>query len=196
MTPRGTASLSRRGARMSSCTSPRSRWMASRRSRKVRKWSSRSKLAPRDSTPPTCNASSELVGTTRVILLPPALVAGGAVSRTGEDGIARRVHALCFAQYRGHHSARLVPLPSRPASADISPSASVTDPTFSTPPAISRPDAPRLFLVDGYALIYRAFFALISRPLTTARGENTSAAWGVVNFLQRLIDTHRPEYVA
>jgi DNA polymerase I len=58
------------------------------------------------------------------------------------------------------------------------------------------PTSPRLFLVDGYALIYRAFFALISRPLTTSRGENTSAAWGVVNFLQRLIDTHRPDYVA
>jgi DNA polymerase-1 len=58
------------------------------------------------------------------------------------------------------------------------------------------PISPRLFLVDGYALIYRAFFALISRPLTTSRGENTSAAWGVVNFLQRLIDTHKPEYVA
>jgi len=59
------------------------------------------------------------------------------------------------------------------------------------PPAQS----PRLFLVDGYALIYRAFFALIARPLTTSRGENTSAAWGIVNFLQRLLDTHRPDYL-
>jgi DNA polymerase-1 len=75
------------------------------------------------------------------------------------------------------------------------PYASVTDPTFATPPAATRPAAPRLFLIDGYALIYRAFFALISRPLTTARGENTSAAWGVVNFLQRLLATHRPEYL-
>ena len=58
------------------------------------------------------------------------------------------------------------------------------------------PPSPRLFLVDGYALIYRAFFALISRPLTTSRGENTSAAWGIVNFLQRLLATHRPEYLA
>ena len=49
------------------------------------------------------------------------------------------------------------------------------------------PDGPRLFLVDGYALIYRAFFALISRPLTTSKGENTSASWGIANFLQRLI---------
>ncbi|HXY31440.1 MAG TPA: DNA polymerase I [Gemmatimonadaceae bacterium] len=57
------------------------------------------------------------------------------------------------------------------------------------------PPAPRLFLVDGYALIYRAFFALISRPLTTSRGENTSAAWGVVNFLQRLREKHTPDYL-
>ena len=55
-------------------------------------------------------------------------------------------------------------------------------------------DPARLFLVDGYALIYRAFFAMLSRPLTTSRGENTSAAWGVVNFLLRLLRQHRPAY--
>ncbi|MEO6527114.1 MAG: DNA polymerase I [Gemmatimonadaceae bacterium] len=71
----------------------------------------------------------------------------------------------------------------------------MTDPTSSTPPVATRPNSPRVFLVDGYALIYRAFFALIARPLTTARGENTSAAWGVVNFLQRLLSSHRPEYL-
>ena len=71
----------------------------------------------------------------------------------------------------------------------------MTDPTLSSPPSATRPRAPRLFLVDGYALIYRAFFALISRPLTTARGENTSAAWGIANFVQRLTATHRPEYL-
>ena len=60
---------------------------------------------------------------------------------------------------------------------------------------VELPASPRLFLVDGYALIYRAFFALISRPLTTSRGENTSAAWGIANFLQRLLSTHRPEYL-
>ena len=46
-----------------------------------------------------------------------------------------------------------------------------------------RHNPPHFFLIDGYALIYRAFFALISRPLRTSKGENTSAAWGVVNFL-------------
>lgn len=60
---------------------------------------------------------------------------------------------------------------------------------------IELPQSPRLFLVDGYALIYRAFFALIARPLTTSRGENTSAAWGIANFLQRLLSKHKPEYL-
>lgn len=63
-------------------------------------------------------------------------------------------------------------------------------------PDVTPPPAPRLFLIDGYALVYRAFFALISRPLRTSRGENTSAAWGVVHFLNRLVATHRPEYLA
>jgi DNA polymerase I len=61
---------------------------------------------------------------------------------------------------------------------------------------VQLPASPRLFLVDGYALIYRAFYALMSRPLTTSRGENTSAVWGVSNFLNRLITTHKPEYLA
>jgi DNA polymerase-1 len=55
---------------------------------------------------------------------------------------------------------------------------------------------PQLFLIDGYALIYRAFFAMISRPLRTSKGENTSAAWGVANFLLRLREKYRPDYVA
>ncbi|MFL5574344.1 MAG: DNA polymerase I [Gemmatimonadaceae bacterium] len=70
-----------------------------------------------------------------------------------------------------------------------------SDSAAAAPDEQQLPAAPRLFLVDGYALIYRAFFALISRPLTTSRGENTSAAWGIVNFLQRLLTTHRPDYL-
>jgi len=52
-----------------------------------------------------------------------------------------------------------------------------------------------LYLIDGYALLYRAFFALISRPLRNSRGENTSAVWGVVNFLLRLQQKYKPDYV-
>jgi DNA polymerase-1 len=52
-----------------------------------------------------------------------------------------------------------------------------------------------VFLVDGYALIYRAFFAMIARPLTTKSGENTSAVWGITNFLLRLYENYHPEYI-
>ncbi|MEP6780590.1 MAG: 5'-3' exonuclease H3TH domain-containing protein, partial [Gemmatimonadaceae bacterium] len=62
-------------------------------------------------------------------------------------------------------------------------------------PSVARPVAPRLFLIDGYALIYRAFFALLARPLTNARGENTNIAWGIANFLKRLLATHQPELI-
>jgi len=71
----------------------------------------------------------------------------------------------------------------------------VSAPTTLESPVVAPPASPRLFLVDGYALIYRAFFALISRPLTTSHGENTSAAWGIVNFLNRLFTAHKPEYL-
>ena len=60
---------------------------------------------------------------------------------------------------------------------------------------VTLPPAPRLFLIDGYALIYRAFFALLARPLTNKSGENTSAAWGIANFLKRLLTTHQPELI-
>ncbi len=56
-------------------------------------------------------------------------------------------------------------------------------------------DAPTLFLLDGHALIYRAFFAMISRPLTTSSGENTSAPFGLARFLIRLMEDHDPDYV-
>jgi DNA polymerase-1 len=54
---------------------------------------------------------------------------------------------------------------------------------------------PRVFLIDGYALIYRAFFAMISRPLTTSSGENTSAAFGMVRFLRKVLDEYEPDYM-
>ncbi len=56
-------------------------------------------------------------------------------------------------------------------------------------------DTPTLYLLDGHALIYRAFFAMISRPLTTSSGENTSAPFGLARFLIRLMENHDPDYV-
>ncbi len=53
----------------------------------------------------------------------------------------------------------------------------------------------QLYLIDGYALIYRAFFAMINRPLRTKQGENSSAVWGVANFIHRLLDQHAPTHI-
>jgi DNA polymerase-1 len=44
------------------------------------------------------------------------------------------------------------------------------------------------------ALAYRSYFAFISRPLTNARGENTSAVFGFTNALLQFMDTHKPQY--
>ena len=54
---------------------------------------------------------------------------------------------------------------------------------------------PRLFLVDGYALIYRAFFAFADQQLVSSKGENTAIARGMLEFLRRLIERHHPEYL-
>ncbi len=56
-------------------------------------------------------------------------------------------------------------------------------------------DRLHLYLIDGYALIYRAFFAMISRPLTTSAGENTSAPFGLARFLRRLLEDYQPDYI-
>ncbi|KPK79806.1 MAG: hypothetical protein AMS25_11280 [Gemmatimonas sp. SM23_52] len=52
-----------------------------------------------------------------------------------------------------------------------------------------------VFLIDGHALVYRAFFAMISRPLRTSRGENTSAPWGITQFIRRILAEHKPDYL-
>jgi DNA polymerase I len=52
-----------------------------------------------------------------------------------------------------------------------------------------------VFLIDAYALIYRAFFAMISRPLTTTKGENTSGPYGFARFLLKVLREHEPDYL-
>jgi len=55
---------------------------------------------------------------------------------------------------------------------------------------------PRIFLIDAYALIYRSYFAFIRNPLTNTAGENTSAAWGVANFLVTVFEEYDPAFLA
>ena len=52
---------------------------------------------------------------------------------------------------------------------------------------------PRLYLIDGYALIYRAYMALRDRPLRNSRGENTSVPRTVLNFLNKLNEQYTPD---
>lgn len=54
----------------------------------------------------------------------------------------------------------------------------------------------RLFLLDGMALAYRAYFAFIQRPLMNSKGENTSAIYGFVTFLNRILSQEYPDYIA
>lgn len=55
---------------------------------------------------------------------------------------------------------------------------------------------PSLYLIDGYALIYRAFFAFVRNPLRTTAGEQTGAAFGMANFLVKLLAERQPDYWA
>ncbi|MEW5993905.1 MAG: DNA polymerase I, partial [Candidatus Zixiibacteriota bacterium] len=53
-----------------------------------------------------------------------------------------------------------------------------------------------LFLVDGSALFYRAHFAFIRNPLINSKGENTSATFGFVNSLLKILREEQPDYFA
>lgn len=54
----------------------------------------------------------------------------------------------------------------------------------------------KLCLLDAYALIYRAYYALIRTPRMNSRGENTSAVYGFVNTLEDVLKRERPDYIA
>jgi DNA polymerase I len=54
----------------------------------------------------------------------------------------------------------------------------------------------RLFLLDGHALVYRAHFAFITRPLINSKGLNTSAITGFVRTLWDLMVHQKPTHIA
>ncbi len=54
----------------------------------------------------------------------------------------------------------------------------------------------KLFLVDGHAIAYRAYFAFIKNPLTNAAGQPTGAVFGFANYLLRLISEYQCPYMA
>ena len=54
----------------------------------------------------------------------------------------------------------------------------------------------KLVLVDAYAIIYRAYYALIRAPRTTSKGLNTSAIFGFCNALDDVIRRESPTHIA
>ncbi|MCT4600491.1 MAG: DNA polymerase I [Marinifilaceae bacterium] len=54
----------------------------------------------------------------------------------------------------------------------------------------------KLFLVDAYALIYRAYFAFIRTPRYTSKGLNTSAILGFTNALMEILEKEKPTHIA
>lgn len=54
----------------------------------------------------------------------------------------------------------------------------------------------KLVLIDAYALIFRAYYALIRAPRINSKGQNTSAVFGFVNTLEDIIKTEQPDYIA
>ena len=54
----------------------------------------------------------------------------------------------------------------------------------------------RLFLLDAYALIFRAYYALIRMPRITQSGFNTSAIFGFVNTLEEVLRKENPSHIA
>lgn len=53
----------------------------------------------------------------------------------------------------------------------------------------------KLFLLDAYALIYRAYYAFIKNPRYNSKGENTSAILGFVNTLEDVLRNMRPTHL-
>jgi len=60
----------------------------------------------------------------------------------------------------------------------------------------NKTDRKRFFIIDGYAVYYRAHFALIRNPLITSYGLHTSALFGFVNQILKLIKAEDPDYIA
>ena len=61
---------------------------------------------------------------------------------------------------------------------------------------MSSDDKKKLFLLDAYALIFRAYYAFIRNPRKTSKGLNTSAIFGFVNSLLEILEKEKPTHIA
>ncbi len=61
---------------------------------------------------------------------------------------------------------------------------------------ISQPHSKKLFLLDAYALIFRAYYAFIRNPRINSKGLNTSAMFGFTNVLLDIMKNEQPSHLA
>jgi len=54
----------------------------------------------------------------------------------------------------------------------------------------------KLFLIDAYAIIYRAYYAFIRNPRVNSKGLNTSAIFGFINTLEDVLKREKPTHIA
>lgn len=53
-----------------------------------------------------------------------------------------------------------------------------------------------LYLIDSMGIAYRSYFAFAQNPLINSKGETTSAIYGFVNYLNKILDEQKPDYIA
>ncbi len=61
---------------------------------------------------------------------------------------------------------------------------------------MTEPAEKKLFLLDAYALIYRAYYAFIANPRINSKGQNTSAIFGFTNTLIEILNKEKPTHIA
>ena len=54
----------------------------------------------------------------------------------------------------------------------------------------------KFVIIDAMALAYKAYFVFINRPLVTTKGEPTSAVYGFLNQLIKILEDTKPDYLA
>ncbi|MDX2128759.1 MAG: DNA polymerase I [Chloroherpetonaceae bacterium] len=62
-------------------------------------------------------------------------------------------------------------------------------------PTSESEETPKLFLLDGMALVYRAYFALMPMQMKTKSGIPTGAAYGFMTTLLKILEQYQPEYL-
>src|SRR5665811_1663023 len=67
---------------------------------------------------------------------------------------------------------------------------------YNSPPYMTDNHPKKLFLLDAYALIFRAYYAFIKNPRITSKGLNTSAIFGFLLSLEEVLQKQKPTHIA